>query len=143
MRVRLYYARGRRRSFYTAWSTSEHPATIQTRRNPLPPYARFDLPRRRQVGLGACFVTLLFLGETPIVEGAGVDWIEQDRVVIILDGAVGLTFVLIGVAAIEECIGVFRIELDRLVIVLDGAVVLFFVLKRGATIKEGAGVFRI
>src|SRR5664279_1032479 len=68
----------------------------------LAPDVRIELPCRRQVGLGAGLVALLFFGETPIVESARMVGIELDRLVEVLDGAVVLASVVVGDAAVAK-----------------------------------------
>src|ERR1019366_6420403 len=78
--------RARRRSLDPAGRCpSASPPRFYCLACPLPPDVRIDLARRRQVGLGAGLVALLFFGETPIVVSASMVRIELDRLVIVLD----------------------------------------------------------
>src|ERR1700720_1425902 len=70
--------------------------------------------------------TFVIVGVAAPVEGNGVVWIELDRLIQVLDGAVVLPLAAIGIAAVAECQGKVWIKLDRLIEILDGAVVFGF-----------------
>jgi hypothetical protein len=53
----------------------------------------------------------VLVDDAAIVEDPGVVWVELDRPLIVLDGAVELAFVVVGDAAVVEGAGVIWVEL--------------------------------
>ncbi len=76
------------------------------------------------------------IGNTAIVVGNRVIWIEGDRLAAIVDGRIGLALVLIGNAAIDEGFAELRVHLDRFAEIQNGLIEIAFILVNQAPVYK-------
>ena len=71
-------------------------------------------------GNGTVVAALAYVGVAAAdigVETSWIFWIELDRLIVVLDGAVLFTLACVGIAAVEEGCSQIRIQADCLVVV--------------------------